>query len=142
MKLKIKKLHPDAVVPTRGSAEAAALDIYALEGGMVRPGEVELVRTGIAVEFPTGNALLVTTRSSHGARYGLGVPQGYGLIDADYRGAIFVPLSTLYEFRWSAGDRIAQMMLVPIIVPELEVVEELTTTERGTGGFGSTGGVT
>lgn len=140
LKLKFKRLHPDFVLPKYETAGAAAFDLVALADGVASPvGGVEKIPLGFAVEIPIGYALLLTTRSSMGARYGAGVPQGFGLIDSDYRGELSMLILTSKLFHWKKGDRIGQATLVPVIQAQMELVEELSETERGEGGFGSTG---
>lgn len=150
MKLKIKKLHPDAVVPQYQTAGAACFDLHALaEGGMpfgyeglpVEFFEGSTFRTGLSVEIPAGHAMLIYSRSGHGFRSDTRLANAVGVLDSDYRGEVLVRLFNdgAEPFIVHKGDRIAQAMLVPIPRVEFEVVEELTTTERGTGGFGSTG---
>jgi len=139
MNLKIKPLHPRFRAPRYGSASAAAFDFHAVEDGCAMPGEVAKIPLGCAVEVPEGSALLITARSGHGAKHGAGVPQGYGLVDPDYRGELFMLFVTERPFNWLAGDRIAQGLIVPIHHARFDIVDELTPTVRGQGGFGSTG---
>ncbi len=143
MKLKIKKLHPDAVVPQYQTAGAACFDLHAIDDGFVddisHPNWTFPI--GLAFEVPAGHAMLIFSRSGHGFSYGVRLANCVGVIDSDYRGPVSVKLTADMEGRLQVkgGDRIAQAMIVPIPRLEFEVVEELTTTERGTGGFGSTG---
>lgn len=139
MNLKIKALHPDFIPPRYASAGAAAFDLHAVEAGMALAGEITKIPLGCAVEVPEGAALLITARSGHGAKHGAGVPHGYGLIDPDYRGELFMLFVTERTFSWSAGERIAQGLLVPAHHARFDMVDELSTTARGDGGFGSTG---
>lgn len=139
MNLKIKPLHADFVKPRYASAGAAAFDLHAVASGTALPGDVTKVALGCAVEVPEGHALLITARSGHGVKHGAGVPHGYGLIDSDYRGELFMVFTTAREFSWNAGDRIAQGLLVPVLHARFDIVDELSETVRGTGGFGSTG---
>ena len=108
---------------------------------MLAPGERRMVPTGIAVALPAGVCGLVLPRSGLAARHGIGVVNGPGLIDPDYRGEVQVVLINhgSEAFSAAAGDRIAQLLLVPFASPAVEVVSELSETERGTGGFGSSG---
>lgn len=137
--IKVKKLHPDAVIPSMATAGSAGFDLYAVNSGLVSPGNIASIPLGLAFEIPPGYCMQVVGRSGNGKKYGAGVPQGYGLIDSDYRGEVFALLRSEIPFTWKAGDRIAQGVIVA--VPELlfDEVEELSTTERGEGGFGSTG---
>ncbi len=140
-KLKIKLLHPEAVAPTYATALAAAVDLYAIEPARVYARQSATIRTGIAVEFPAGYALQVYSRSGMGFKHGVRLVNGVGLIDADYRGELLVGLHNdgLSDLVIAPGMRIAQAALVRIETPEIEVVDELTETARGAGGFGSTG---
>jgi dUTP pyrophosphatase len=112
-----------------------------VEAFSLAPGERRMVPTGIAVALPPGVCGLVLPRSGLAARFGVGVVNGPGLIDPNYRGEVNVVLINHGdgEFSAAAGDRIAQLLLVPFSSPPVEVVEELSETERGTGGFGSSG---
>jgi dUTP pyrophosphatase len=141
--VRVKKLHPNAKLPTYGSPEAAGADLYACldEAVTIQPGEVYWVPTGIALEVPKGCAGLVYARSSMGAKRGLAPANKVGVIDSDYRGEIKVVLlnHSGTEQTVAPGERIAQMIITPVLTPAYEEVEELTDTDRGTGGFGSTG---
>lgn len=134
-------LDRSARVPSRGSPEAAGYDLCALHDGYVDPGARLLVRTGLALEIPVGTYGRIAPRSGHAVNYGLHI--GAGVIDRDYRGELRVLLWNLgserYEFK--GGDRIAQLILERIETPEVHVIRtrDPTTTERGSGGFGSTG---
>lgn len=125
--------------PFYASAGAAGMDFHAVEDGVAKAGEVTKVSLGCAIELPAGKALLLSARSGHGAKYGAGVPHGYGLIDSDYRGELFMVFVTLTDFSWKAGDRIAQGTVIDAPQCPIVVVNELGRTERGVGGFGSTG---
>ena len=143
MKIRVKKLHPNAVVPTYGSQEAAGADLYACleEAVTIAPGEIFWVPTGIALEVPNGCAGLVYARSSMGAKRGLAPANKVGVVDSDYRGEIKVVLlnhSTQSQVL-QPGERVAQFVITPVLQPDYEEVEELTDTDRGSGGFGSTG---
>lgn len=139
MNLKIKALHTNFKAPRYATSGAAGFDFHAVSVGTASPGEVTKVPLGCAVEVPEGHALLITARSGHGAKFGAGVPHGYGLIDSDYRGELFMVFVTEVPFGWDAGDRIAQGIIVPVQHVRFDMVEELSDTTRGTGGFGSTG---
>lgn len=141
--IRVKKLSPQALLPTYGSAGAAAADLYAcLESpAHIAPGETVFIPTGLSVEIPVGCAGLIYARSSMGAKRGLAPANKVGVIDSDYRGEIKVVL-----FNHSAvpqtvepGERIAQMIITPVLTPSYEEAEELSDTDRGAGGFGSTG---
>lgn len=141
--VRVKKLHPNAILPTYGSAEAAGADLYACldETVTIAPGEVYWVPTGIALEVPKGCAGLVYARSSLGAKRGLAPANKVGVVDSDYRGEIKVVLlnHSKQTQTLEPGERVAQFVITPVLTPMYEEVEELTDTSRGTGGFGSTG---
>lgn len=141
--IRVKKVSPNAVIPTYGSAEAAGADLYACleEAVTIGPGESVFIPTGIALEVPKGHAGLVFARSSMGAKRDLAPANKVGVIDSDYRGEIKVVLHNHgNQIRQvEPGERIAQFVIVPVLAPAFEEVEELTDTDRGAGGFGSTG---
>ncbi len=141
--IRVKKLHPNAQLPTYGSAEAAGADLYAcLEAPVtVAPGESAWIPTGIALEVPKGCAGLIYARSSLGVKRGLAPANKVGVIDSDYRGEIRVVLLNHSKEPQSIqpGERVAQFIITPVLTPAYEQVQELTDTTRGTGGFGSTG---
>lgn len=142
MKLPVRRLDPAAVLPVRAHHDDAGLDLCALEGGTIGAGERAQVRTGIAVEIPPGHAGLVLPRSGLAARHGISLVNAPGLIDAGYRGELQVLLlNTDREaaFELTAGDRIAQLVVVAVALPEPVEAEELSDAVRGAGGFGSTG---
>jgi dUTP pyrophosphatase len=142
MTLRIARLDERARLPTRTHDGDAGLDLYALDDAMLAPGERASVATGIAVEIPPGQAGLVLPRSGLAARHGISVINAPGLIDAGYRGEVRVLLlNTDREqgFQITAGARIAQLVLVRIELATPVEVELLGTTERGAGGFGSSG---
>ena len=139
----VKKVRPNAILPTYGSAEAAGADLYACldEAVIIEAGETVFIPTGIAMEVPKGCAGLVYARSSLGAKRGLAPANKVGVIDSDYRGEISVVLHNHGKVAQivAPGERIAQLVITPVLTPAYEEVEELTDTSRGTGGFGSTG---
>ena len=141
--IRVKKLSPKAILPTYGSSEAAGADLYACleESVTIQPGETVFIPTGIALEVPKGCAGLVYARSSMGAKRGLAPANKVGVIDSDYRGEITVALHNhgSQPQTVSHGDRIAQLLIVPVLAPPFEEAEALSDTDRGTGGFGSTG---
>lgn len=141
--VKVKKLSPNATLPTYGSAEAAGADLYAcLEQSVtIMPGETAWIGTGIALEVPKGCAGLVYARSSMGVKRGLAPANKVGVIDSDYRGEIRVVLLNHGKEAQTVehGERVAQFLITPVLTPVYEEAEELTDTSRGTGGFGSTG---
>lgn len=141
--LRVLRLDPRATLPTRAYAHDAGLDLCALEPVTLGPGGRASVRTGLAVEIPEGHAGLVLPRSGLAARHGIALVNAPGLIDAGYRGELQVLLlNTDRDAACSiaAGDRIAQLVLVAISTPAVVEVEELSGSERGDGGFGSSGG--
>lgn len=141
--IRVKKLSPKAILPTYGSAEAAGADIYAcLEADVtIAPGETVFIPTGLSLEVPKGCAGLIYARSSMGAKRGLAPANKVGVIDSDYRGEIRVVLLNHGKQPQTIthGERIAQMLITPVLTPAYEEVAELTDTGRGIGGFGSTG---
>jgi dUTP pyrophosphatase len=140
--LPVQRLDPRATLPTRAYPGDAGLDLYALEETHLRPGQRESVRTGIAVEIPEGQAGLVLPRSGLAARHGIALVNAPGLIDPGYRGEVRVLLlNTDRETACTvaAGDRIAQLVLVHVELPEVLEVGELALSARGEGGFGSSG---
>lgn len=146
MQVKIKKLHPDAVVPKYATPGAACFDLVALDDGAPHPKDpyAAIYRTGLAFEVPPGWVMEVHSRSGHGFIEAIRLSNCTGEIDSDYRGEVMVTLrwDGDLELRSPAprkGDRIAQAKLVRAEQCELVEVDELTYTERGTGGFGSTG---
>ena len=142
MKLRILKLHPDAKVPTYQSEGAACFDLHALNSQQIGPlGDSAVFQTGVAFEVPEGYAMLVYSRSGQGFNHGVRLVNSVGVIDSDYRGEVMVGLrnDSLIRYQVNAGARIAQAMLVPIPRVTFEVAEQLSITERGENGFGSTG---
>jgi dUTP pyrophosphatase len=141
--IKVKKLSPNAILPTYGSAEAAGADLYACLDAPVtiQPGETAWIPTGLALEVPKGCAGLVYARSSLGVKRGLAPANKVGVIDSDYRGQIHVVLLNhgKTEQTIQHGERIAQFLITPVLTPAYVEAEELTDTDRGAGGFGSTG---
>ena len=117
------------------------MDLYAVEAATLRQGQVSLVATGLSVEIPEGYELQIRARSGLAAKAGVFLVNGIGTIDSDYRGEIKVIMSTCQAepVKIEAGDRIAQAVLCPFTRAECVEVAELSTSERGEGGFGSTG---
>lgn len=142
MQVKIKKLHPDAVMPTYGSSGAACFDLYALRGSFLTGGNADTFSTGLAFQIPEGHAMLVFSRSGHGFNNDTRLANCVGVIDHDYRGEVMVKLRIDQNYSVlsvKAGDRIAQAMIIPFPKVTFEWAEELSDTDRGQGGFGSTG---
>lgn len=139
MPLYVRRLTETARLPTRGSEFAAGLDLYADEDALIPPGDRVLISTGIAVALDPGTAGLLWPRSGLAVKYGVGV--GAGVIDADFRGCVRVLLMNhgADMLAVSRGDRIAQMLIQQIARPTMTEMDQLPATERGVGGFGSTG---
>lgn len=137
-----KELHVNAILPTYGSAEAAGMDLYAIEDVRIDPGHRVLVPTGLAVMLPAGYELQIRPRSGLALKYGITVLNTPGTIDSDYRGEIKVLLINISgtPVVFEKGDRIAQAVLAPVVHADPIWVSSLSETERGAGGFGSTGG--
>lgn len=142
--LKIKKINENAVVPTRGSKDAAGFDLYCAESSIVEilPGSTVKIHTGIQMEIPDGYVGLLFARSGIAIKKGLRPANAVGVIDSDYRGEIIVALhndSNTAQYV-NPGDRVAQLVIVKYFAPSIkEVIEDLSETERGEGGFGSSG---
>ena len=134
----MKLLQPEAKAPIRGSEGAAAYDLHVIETTDVRRDGITQLHTGIAVEIPEGHVGLIRDRSSYAVK-GLSVQAG--VIDQDYRGEVIVVMRnhTGRTIEVLGGDRVAQLLVIPVIQTDVEVVDELDDTERGDGGFGSTG---
>lgn len=143
MQIPVKKLKNSAILPTYGSPEAAGADLYACLDGPVEiaPGKTVFVPTGIAMEIPKGYAGLAYARSGLACKQDLAPANKVGVIDSDYRGEFMIALHNHgSQVRTvSHGDRIAQLVITPVYTPGFREVEELSHTERGAGGFGSTG---
>jgi dUTP pyrophosphatase len=139
-RLHFKRLHPEAQLPTRGSAGAAGLDLYAVERVVIEPGGRAAVRTGVAVAIPQGFYGRVAPRSGLAVRHGIDTLAG--VIDSDYRGEILCALVNhgREPFHVEPGARVAQLLIESIATPEPAWAEDLEQTERGAGGFGSSGG--
>ena len=141
MYLSVLKLDTELPTPRRAHPDDAGLDLYARHPGRLAPGERATIDTGIAVAIPTGHAGLVLPRSGLASRFGIGLVNGPGLIDSGYRGEIRVVLVNLGRERFTIarGDRIAQLVVVPVALVEVETVQSLEGSERGRRGFGSSG---
>lgn len=136
--LPIKKLDPAATLPTRAHADDAGLDLYALEDAALEPGAGKIVKTGVAVALSEGTVGLICDRSSMAKR---GLKTAGGVIDAGYRGELGVVLMNLSREsqKVAKGERIAQLLVVPVLTPAVKEVADLGETARGVKGFGSTG---
>jgi len=142
MKLRIQKLHPAAGAPKFATDGAACFDLQTIEAGEVGPcGGTYQFRTGLAFEVPAGHVMLIFSRSGHGFKNSISLVNCVGVIDSDYRGEVQVKLrnDSPISFGFEPGDRIAQAMILPVPALEPELADALTETQRGTGGFGSTG---
>lgn len=139
----VKKLNEKAILPTYGTAEAAGADLYACLDNPVtiEPGCDAWIPTGLSLEVPKGCAGLIYARSGLACKRGLAPANKVGVIDSDYRGPVTVVLHNhgSQEQTISHGERIAQMVITPVLTPVYEEVFDLSETERGQGGFGSTG---
>ncbi len=144
MTLKIKKLRENAQIPLRATNGSAGMDLHACIDKPItlKQGRLVTIPTGIAIELPSSDyAAFVYARSGLGIKHGVCLSNGVGVVDSDYRGEVCVGLCNisgdLYTIR--PGERIAQMVIAPVTLPDIEEVDELGNTERGNGGFGSTG---
>lgn len=138
--MRIQSLHAGFIMPTKGTVQAGAFDIYMPEAG-VATGNSQLINLGFAAEVPEKHVALLLPRSGAGAKYGLELNNTCGVIDSDYRGEWKAAIKTKsgIPFKWEAGERVLQFMIVPVATVQLELVDSLATTERGSGGFGSSG---
>lgn len=144
MKIKVKKINEKAVVPQRATEGSAGADLFACidEPAEIKPGEIKVIKTGIAIEIPDKNyAAFVYARSGLGIKHGICLANGVGVIDSDYRGEICVGLCNISQTSYTVepGERVAQMVIMPVDCAVYEEVIDINSTERGTGGFGSTG---
>lgn len=141
MILTVKKLNTNATLPRYATPGAACFDLHALEGGLIVPGCAQVFGTGLAFEIPFGHVMQIFVRSGLAFNEGVRLVNSTGIIDPDYRGEVRIGLHNAgqYQVVISRGDRIAQAMIVA--APRVEIVEvsALSETERGEGGFGSTG---
>lgn len=141
MKLKIQRMDPDVVLPTYAHADDSGMDLCAHEDVVIEPQKWAKIRTGLRIALPPNTEAQVRSRSGFAAKSGIFVLNTPGTVDEGYRGEICVILMNLgtAPFEVKRGMRIAQMVICPVLRPELEVCETLEETSRGTGGFGSTG---
>ena len=139
--MKIKLLSDKAMIPYRGSEEAAGYDLYSIDSVNINPGECKLISTGIAIQLPSGYFGAIFPRSGTAVKRGLRLANCVGVIDSDYRGEVKVPLyNDSQEVQpVEQGERIAQLIILPYATVSFEVVDELSDTIRGNGGFNSTG---
>ncbi len=141
MKVAVKKLHDDAVLPRLGSEYAAGADLYSVEQVTLNAGETKLVHTGLAMEIPVGYGGFIFARSGLATKRGLAPANKVGVVDADYRGEIMVALHNHGSQPQTVekGERVAQMVLMPYLAAEYFETDTLSDTARGDGGFGSSG---
>ena len=142
--IRFQKLHPNAVIPQRATPGSAGMDLVACmeEPVLLPPGGRAMIPTGLAMAIPTAEWVgLVYARSGLAVRHGITLSNSVGVIDSDYRGEIRVGLCNLGQepYTIQPGERIAQLVITPVLMPPVEEADELDNTERGTGGFGSTG---
>ncbi len=144
--LKIMKVKDNAKLPARATEGSAGMDLYACidEPVTLKHGELKIIPTGIAIALNDKNsAAFLYARSGLGVKHGICLSNGVGVIDSDYRGEICVGLCNVSneDYTVKPFERVAQMVIAPVFMPELEVCENLDETKRGNGGFGSTGKV-
>jgi dUTP pyrophosphatase len=144
LNVKIKKTHPLAQLPNYATNGAACFDLHAMLSNEINiaPFQTATIETGLSFEIPEGHVMLIYSRSGHGFKNDVRLSNCTGVIDSDYRGSVLVKLvneSSAYDFTVKNGDRIAQAMVIPVQQVSFEEVSELSSTERGNGGFGSTG---
>lgn len=138
--MRIKKIHPNFVLPIKSTERAGAFDIHMPAFGHTS-GRVTKVGLGFATEIPEDHVALILPRSGAGSKYSVELNNTCGVIDSDYRGEWIANIRTKdgQYFEWAAGERVLQFLIVPVADVTLELVDELDTTDRGIGGFGSTG---
>ena len=143
MILKVKKLKEEAVLPERKTPGSAGFDLCACIAQEItmEPGDMAVFPTGLAAEIPEGCAGMIFTRSGLGVKHGIAVSNGVGVIDSDYRGEIQVGRHNFSRTAYTVcpGDRIAQLIVMPVCLPQVEEAAVLSETDRGGAGFGSTG---
>ncbi len=143
MIVRVKKLSPHAVLPHRATPEAAGADLHACleEPVTIQPGETVKIGTGLAIETPPGYAAFLYGRSGLGVKHGIAPANCVGVCDADYRGEVIIGLHnhSPEAFTIQPGDRIAQVVIAPVLCAVFEETGTLSPTQRGEGGFGSTG---
>ncbi len=139
--VKVKILNPDAIIPKYQTEEAAGFDLHSVDEKTIKAGERDVVKTGLAVALPKGYELQVRPRSGLALKNGITVLNTPGTVDSDYRGELMVILlnTSGEDFIIKKNDRIAQAVIKEILQADFAVVDELDSTERGSGGFGSTG---
>src|SRR3989338_10243806 len=138
MTIKIKKLHPQAILPKYACANDAGMDFYSLENEIINPGERKLIPTGIAMAIPPGYVGIIWDKSGLAAKHGIKTMGG--VIDSGYRGEIKILVCNLSDtsYTFEKGTKVAQMLIQPVDKRKIVEVDSLDETERGEGGFGST----
>ena len=141
MKLSFKRIHPDAVLPSYAHEGDAGMDVRSVQALTIQPGRRALVKTGLVAEIPSGYEIQVRPRSGLAFKHGVTVLNSPGTVDSGYRGEIGVILSNFGDepFPVSVGDRIAQLVVSPVTQAEISETSDVSSSERGEGGFGSTG---
>lgn len=141
MKLRIKKLDENAIIPQFKTLGSAGMDVCSIEDVLLQPSQFKIVKTGLAMQVEQGYEIQVRPRSGLACKHGITVINTPGTVDSDYTGEVCVGLINLssQDYCISAGDRIAQLVINKIEQPTIELVDELQQTQRGAGGFGSTG---
>ena len=141
MTLGFKRIHPDATLPAYAHASDAGMDVRSVEDLTIPPGRRALVHTGLVMELPLGYEAQVRPRSGLALKHGITVLNTPGTIDAGYRGEVGVILANFgdADFAVKKGDKIAQIVIAPVTQPEIVEVADVNATDRGAGGFGSTG---
>jgi len=139
--LKLKKIDEKAIIPKYAHEGDAGMDLYSTKHYLLKPGEIVLVSIGLKLEVPEGYELQIRPKSGLALKYGITMPNSPGTIDAGYRGELGVIVINhgKEDFKINPGDKIAQAVLNKIEKAEIQIVEELSETSRGDGGFGSTG---
>lgn len=144
MTVKVKRVRSNAKLPTRSTKGAAGMDLYACVDTSVtiKPGELKMIPTGIAIALPDSSvAAFLYARSGLGVKHGICLSNGVGVVDSDYRGEVCVGLCNVSDVPYTieVQERVAQMVIAPVVTAELEETDDLDDTDRGKGGFGSTG---
>lgn len=139
--MRIKSLHSNFTLPIKSTQGAGAFDIYMPEGGEVSGQSPTAVSLGFAAEVPAGHVALILPRSGAGAKHGVELNNTCGVIDSDYRGEwkAFIKTKSGSHFSWNSNDRVLQFLIVPVADVTLELSDDLNETDRGAGGFGSSG---
>ena len=141
IELKVKKIHPDAIIPSYAHPGDSGMDVYSIENYSLSPGSRILVQTGLKVEFSEGYEIQVRPKSGLALKSGITVLNTPGTVDSGYRGEIGVILINHSRETYSVkkGDKVAQIVLAPVVKMIIKEIENLSDTSRGEGGFGSTG---